>query len=36
MKKTILFVYMQNNMLPLSDALPEDAEKADQLKDEGL
>lgn len=34
--KKYCFVYIQNDMLPLSDSLPEDIEKADQLKDEGL
>ncbi|NXC15446.1 SGTB protein, partial [Corythaeola cristata] len=28
--------FHKNDMLPLSDSLPEDVEKADQLKDEGL
>lgn len=35
-KKKAYFVYIQIDKLPLSDSLPEDIEKADHLKDEGL
>ena len=30
-----MFIYFQNDILPLSNSVPEDVGKADQLKDEG-